>query len=109
MNAKLIKIKDALVSVNGLKVYHYWRPRLEAPFCVWQEDGEGTSVWSGNHLSEQVITGTIDYFTKTEFDPMIDNIQQALNNAENVGWELNSIQYENETNLIHYEWNFQVI
>lgn len=109
MNAKLIKIKDALVSVSGLKVYHYWRPQLEAPFCVWQEDGEGDSIWSNNHQAEQVITGTIDYFTRTEFDPMIDNIQRALNDADNVGWELNSIQYENDTNLIHYEWNFQVI
>ena len=109
MNAKLIKVKDALVSVSGLKVYHYWRPRLEAPFCVWAEDGEGDSVWSGNHQAEQVITGTIDYFTRTEFDPMIDNIQQALNNVENIGWQLNSVQFEEDTNLIHYEWDFQVV
>ena len=109
MMSKITRIKNALIGINGLKVYHYWRPRLEAPYCVWQEDGEGDTIWSNNHMEEQVITGTIDYFTRTEYDPMINQIQNALNDAENVGWGLNSIQFEEETNLIHYEWSFEVV
>ena len=109
MMSKLLKIKDALTSINNLKVYHYWRPKLEAPFCVWQEDGEGESLWTSNHQAEQVISGTIDYYTRTEFDSNVDNIQNALNSTEGLGWSLNSIQYEDETNLIHYEWVFEVM
>lgn len=108
MMSKLIKIRDALNSIQGLKVYHYWRPRLEAPFCVWAEEGEGDSLHTGNRKTEQVITGTIDYFTKTEYDEMVDAIQDALDQVECLGWELNSVLYEEENNLIHYSWDWEV-
>lgn len=108
MMSKLLKIRDALNEIDGLKVYHYWRPRLQAPFCVWQEEGEGDSTWSDNHKKEQVITGTIDYYTLTEYDPMVDAIQNQLNSIEVLGWELDTVMYEDETNLIHYSWNWEI-
>lgn len=108
MQSTLQRLADALTSIEGLKVYHYWRPQLPAPFCVWQEDGEGNSAWGGNHKFEQVITGTVDYFTRTEFDPIVDSIQNAMNGIEVMGWSLNSVQYEDETNLIHFEWRFEI-
>lgn len=108
MMSKLIELRDALNEIDGLKVYHYWRPRLQAPFCVWQEEGEGDSVWGDNHKKEQVITGTIDYFTLTEYDPMVDAIQNQLNSIEVLGWELDTVMYEDETNLIHYSWNWEI-
>ena len=107
MNSTLSKVKTALTGIKDLKVYHYWRPRLEAPFCIWAEDGEGDSIHTDNRKEEQVISGTIDYFTKTEFDVMADNIQQALNESE-IAWELSSVDYEDETNLIHFTWSFEV-
>lgn len=109
MMLKLKKIQTALVSIEGLTVYHYWHPRLQAPYCIWAEDGEGNSIDSDNHKAEQVISGTIDYYTKNEFDEMAEKIQQALNETENVGWQLNSVFYEDGTNLIHFEWSFEVI
>lgn len=109
MNSKLMKIRDALVSVNGFPVYHYWRTVKDVPYCIWQEDGEGESIHSDNHKEEQVITGTIDYFTRKEYDENFEAIQRVLNELENCGWNLSSVQYEEETNLIHYEWNFQII
>lgn len=109
MTLKLKKIQDCLTSIDGLAVYHYWHPRLQAPYCIWAEDGEGDSLHANNHKAEQVISGTIDYFTKLEFDEMIEKIQEALNDLEDCGWELNSVQYEDETNLIHYEWSFEII
>ena len=48
---------------------------------------------------------TIDYFTRTEFDANVDRIQEALN-AAGIGYRINSVQYEDTTNLIHYEWEF---
>lgn len=109
MMLQLMKIRDCLTSIEGLDVYHYWRPRLQAPFCVWQEENEGDSLNSDNHKQEQVITGSIDYFTKTEYDSMVDNIQNALNQLENCGWSLDSVDYEEDTNLYHYTWDFQII
>ena len=55
------------------------------------------------------MRGTIDLYTRQEFDPAVDQIQEGLNTSEGVGWVLSSVQYEDETNLIHYEWTFAVI
>lgn len=109
MISQLKKIRDALTSIEGLAVYHYWHPRLNAPYCIWAEDGEGDSLHTDNHKTEQVITGTVDYFTRTDFDETVDLIQSALNSLENCGWMLNSVQFEDDTNLIHYEWSFEIV
>lgn len=108
MMLNLKRLRDALTSINGLKVYHYWRPRLEAPFLVWQEDGEDNALHTSNHKAEQSIGGTIDYYTKDEYDVMVETIQATLNTIENLGWSLSSVQFEEETNLIHYEWTFSI-
>lgn len=106
---KIMKIEEALTSIEGLSVYHYLRPQLKAPFCVWQEDSESNSLEANNHKGEQAIGGTIDYFTQTEYDNMVETIQETLNKIEGCGWTLNSVQYEDETELIHYEWYWNVI
>jgi len=85
-------------------VSHY-RRTAKPPFVVWAETGEQSSLHSDNHKSEQQLTGIIDFYTLTEFDPIADDIQEILN-AENVGWVLDSVQYEDETNLIHYQWRW---
>ena len=61
-----------------------------------------------NTKAEQVLVLTIDYYTLTEYDAMIDSIQDALNDAR-IAWKLNSFQYEDETKLLHYEWLCEVI
>lgn len=86
--------------------YHYWRANLQPPFLVWAEDGEGSALHTDDEKSEQSIHGTIDYFTKTEFDTTVDTIQNTLNGL--TAWRLNSVQYEEDTNTIHYEWEFEV-
>lgn len=106
---KLKNLRDALVAANGAKTYHYFRPRLEAPYLIWAEMTEDRSAGSNNHKDAQTIQGTIDYFTKTEFDEAVDKIQNAVNGVDGIAWKLNSVQFEEETNLIHYEWYFWVI
>lgn len=105
---KLKKVRDALLSVSGY-VYHYRKPESvkTAPWIVWQEDGEGmTGAADNRRLPYQTAHGTIDLFTLTEYDETVDAIQNALDNADGIAWRLNSVQYEDETNLIHYEWEF---
>lgn len=103
------KLKTFRDTLTGLKVsvFHYRRRKMQPPFAVWQEDGEGDSLHTGNRKTEQVITGTLDYFTQTEYDDVIDQIQDALN-ATCTAWRLESVQYEEETNMIHYEWAWEL-
>lgn len=108
LQSKLEKIENALTSIEGLKVYHYLRPQLDAPFCVWQEDGESSSLESDLNKEEQALSGSVDLFTLTEYDPLADDIQQALNSIDTCVWALNSVQYEEDTELIHHEWVFSI-
>lgn len=67
------------------------------------------SFHADNRKQEQQISGTVDCFTQIEYDPLLDEIQEALDATENVAWMLESVQYEDETKYIHYEWAFRVI
>ena len=93
--------------IEGATVTHYKRA-AQPPCLVWTEDGEDGSFHADNHKQNQKITGYLDYFTLTEFDPMADEIQSVLD-AEGVGWYLDTVDYEDETNLIHYHWVWQVV
>lgn len=43
------------------------------------------------------------------YDETADVIQNNMNRAQGVSWRLNSVQYEDDTNMIHYEWEFEVV
>jgi hypothetical protein len=88
-------------------VYHY--ETLEEPgnYILWAEDGQGDTLYVDNKMQNQTIQGTIDYYTKEEFDPVFDLIQKTLNSTD-LSWKLNSIQWEKETGYTHYEWIFEI-
>lgn len=98
-------IKDALLTVTD-NVGHYEAHQKTDQYIVWAEDNQANSVWADGRMQEQAIEGTIDYFTTTENDPNVAAIQSALNGV--CSWRLNSVQYEDDTKLLHYEWTFQV-
>ena len=106
MNSKIKIIRDTLLKVSD-NVGHYEAVEKTDQYIVWAEYSEGSSVEGDNRKENQSIQGTIDYFTRTEFDPIVDDIQEALIDAE-ISFYLNSVQYEEETKYIHYEWVWEV-
>ena len=102
----LQSLKEALAAISGAQVYHFRAIKATAPYIVWAEDGADDLQLNGVHV-EKAATGTVDLFTKTENDPLIASIEGALDSVDGV-WSLNSVQYEQETGLIHYEWIFEV-
>lgn len=109
---KLKKIHNTLMALSiasnagDKKVYHYWRPRLSAPYLIWAEDGPADYYISDNRHSEISIHGTLDYFTKEEYDPVFDEIEAKLTELFESRWRWLSTQYEDGTGLIHHEWEF---
>jgi hypothetical protein len=99
-------LKNALLSV-GIPVFRYSAPGAPAPYIVWAEDGESGALAADNRKIVQVIGGTVDLFTFIEDDPAFGAVQTALNDAE-ISWNLNSVQYEDDTRLIHFEWTWQI-
>lgn len=110
ISEKLMKIRDAITPVAP-KVFHYWRTNARAPYLIWMEDSEDGSLHADNRKQEQQLHGTVDYFTKMEFDPVVDAVQAALNDITRgaYGWRLTGVQYEEETSLIHYSWEWWVV
>lgn len=106
VHAKLRLVRDALAPIMDTVKHYYAEPGGER-YIIWQEDDEGDSLRADNAVSEQVMTGTVDLFTKREFDTAADEIPQALELA-GIVCRLNSTQWEEETGYIHYEWIFEV-
>ena len=91
---------------TGLKFKHYaWSPAPASEYGTYQEDGADDFIGDGLH-GEKGITGTIDYFTRKDDGSVQKTIEDALEGV--CAWRLNSIQYENDTGLIHYEWEFGI-
>ena len=99
-------VANSLLTVTQ-EVHHYQAMDKQDKYCVWAEDGESGNLDADNVKAEQTITGTIDYFTRDDDDTAPDAFQQAFN-AAGFGWSLNSVQYEDDTRYIHYEWLFRV-
>jgi len=102
----LSDVKTALLTVTS-KVHHYDATGATGNYIVWAEDGQADSVWADGKMQNQTITGTIDYYTKTEYDTNFNAIQEALK-EKGISYRLNSIQYEIDTKYIHTEWVFEV-
>lgn len=100
----LDRIKAALLTV-GVPVDHYEAAQRPDKYIVWAEDG-ANALHADGRLAELAWTGTVDYFTKTEDDPNVELIWQALESV--CACALNSVQYEDGTNYIHYEFTFEV-
>ena len=100
------ELENALISVTD-NVGHYKQHKQKNPYIVWAEDGSGDTSWADGRMQEQAIEGTIDYFTKMQNDPNFNEIQNALND-KGISFRLESIQYEDDTKLIHYEWVFSI-
>ena len=87
--------------------YHYNKPSsVKAPYAIWQENAE-QSFHSDNTKSERSLEGVIDFYTLNESDPKLDEIEAALVNMK-AAWTLSSVDYEDETQLIHFSWEWSV-
>ena len=73
----LVDIKTALLTVTS-NLFHFDATGATENYIVWAEDGQADEVWANGKMMEQTITGTIDYFTKTEYDHKFEDIQKAL-------------------------------
>lgn len=113
VQSRLRKLYTALVGITGLKVFHYYASsNTKVPYLVWYEEDESSSLQAENHKAEQAIGGYCDYYTKTEFDPMFDTIQETLNSIEGLGWTYESTIYGDPTSedndTIHHTWSWRM-
>lgn len=107
LQEKLEKLYTPFLDLD-CDVFHLTRGDTRAPYMVWSETGEESSFHANDRKEEQQLTGLIDFYTLTEFDSIADDIQRILN-TEEIGWTLSTVLYEEETNLIHYQWRWWTV
>ena len=106
MISKIRAIPDLMRKVTK-RVYHYYAMNEDDQYIVWAEESESGANEGDNRRLNQTIQGTIDYFTKMDMDENVDKIQSLLNGA-GISFYLSSVQFEEETGYIHYEWIWEV-
>ena len=85
-------------------VYHYWRFNRKPPYIIWEE--QATAPHDADDATiAQGYEGYVHLFTKTDADPLADDILAAMDSM-GMTYRLESAQYEAETKLIHHEWSW---
>lgn len=101
------RVKAALLSCTQSVYLYTAKGNEKIPYVVYGNDGE-TGFHAGGKQAERADQGTIDLYTKKANDKLIRKIPAALN-AAGIAFYLNSIQYEEETETLHYEWVYEAI
>lgn len=96
---------------TGYRFAHYgWAKdakELAQDHGVYAEDGQNAH-WADDHRETYTVEGTVDYYTRDDSGTPQRVIEAALNGLDMCSWYLNSIQFEQDTGFIHYEWVFEV-
>lgn len=82
-----------------------WDHAPGGTYGVISLEGQEESVAGDNRIHHQSIRGSIDLFVKGISTTAAQTVQNAINGV--VAWRLNSVQYEDDTGLVHYEWIFE--
>lgn len=89
-------------------------PFTEAAWTTANGDEYGTFYASGQKAlgtdtdsgAEIMLEGYVDLYTKTNTLTGKGSVETVLRNL-GIWWELESIQFESDTGLTHYEWRWR--
>lgn len=79
----------------------------EGSYGVIALDGEGAALWADDTMCCCAISGTIDLFVRGSSRTDMLAVQSILSDQQ-VSWRLESIQFEPERRIMHYEWLFEL-
>ena len=75
LNSKLKEFAELLQYTSTNEIYHYDATGDKGDrYIVWQEEGESDSLFLDNQHDEIVIKGSLDIYTKVEFDDLVDEV-----------------------------------
>lgn len=109
-NERLKRVKNALLKIkkdHSIVISHYAAKNPEGDYITWSEDVYGEMLDGDGGLHEAPIQGTVDFFTKNEYSPIGDAIENALD-AARIPIIERSVQYEDDTEYIHTSFVWEV-
>lgn len=84
-----------------------WDRAPEPPYGVISLEGQEESDAGDDRITHQALRGSIDLFVAGGSSQDPKTVQDAINGI--VPWRLNSVQYEDDTGLVHWEWIFEQV
>ena len=85
-----------------------WDSRPAGTYGVLHREGAGAALWADGHMQLQAPEGSVDLFTDSADRAAMQAVQAALNAVDGLAWRLESVQYESDTRLLHWEWVYQL-
>lgn len=101
---------EALQNTNIPFSEYGWKTRPENTYGVVGLDMEAGSLAGSEGKQDRAFDVKVDVFFRKLADmaEIAGAVEAALSSCLGACWELNSIQYETETRLFHFEWIGQV-
>lgn len=98
-----------LKAIDGVQFAEYeWKTRPDGNFGTVQLDFEAEDDNGDDGKQDRAWEGSVDLYTHGEEPLIVAAVESALESVCESAWELNSIQYERQTGLIHREFVFQI-
>lgn len=97
-------ISDALATTKLDFAHFAWSHAPSGDYGTWGED-TGNEFTANGIVSEQVMNGFVDYFTRDDTGAPKATIEKAMTDA-GIVWNLDAVQYESDTGYIHYSWSY---
>lgn len=102
----LEKLINALAETGYQFEHHGWSKAPDGDYGEFSEESGADLEADGRHI-ERGTNGYINFYTRDDSEEPRRKIEAALNSI-NIPWGLNTVQYENDTGYIHYEWSFGI-
>ena len=98
-----------LKAIQGAAFAEYeWKTRPAGDFGTVQLDFEAEDDNGDDLKQDRAWEGSVDLYTHGENMMLVAAVESVLEDVCESSWELNSVQYERETGLIHREFVFQI-
>lgn len=98
LTEKMRRMRDLMLLCSE-SVFHYFCDKQLNEWILWQEITEASEGAVDNRKGEQAIEFSIDLYTKKEYSPTIDKIQEILD-TNGISFSYSGSTYEPETRLI---------
>jgi hypothetical protein len=99
-------LKTALDATEYDFRFAAWSKAPEGDYGVYFADGQNALSSDEDSASEAMLEGWVDYFTRDASETPKSTIEAALRGL-GIWWTLESIQFEDDTGYIHYEWRWR--
>lgn len=97
------------LKATGIPFAEYgWSTRPTGAFGVVQLERSVETLEGDNEIQERAFEGSVDLYMPTRDKTKIEQVKEVLRSNCEGAFVLSSIQHEEETGLLHYEWVFQL-